>query len=137
MVMKKWIYVGYFLTEQSRNWLLSLIKDNIPEGWKIYLDHMTYVFNDGSEETQKTYEMVKTYFGENQKLHIDAIGLSDRALAFRVVEKNLTKNALAHITIAVAPEAKPVESNYITNWEKIFDNGQTLEVLTTLKEYVR
>lgn len=49
---------------------------------------------------------------------INGIGISDKAMAFRVDEHSVVcVNDIPHITIATFSGGKPVESNYITNWK--------------------
>jgi hypothetical protein len=114
--MKKWIYYGVFLDEDSRKEILEKAKElaSIPDNWKEYADHMTIVFNDG-----KNYdtESLEKHLGEEVELKITSIGKSSEAIAFGVDYK--TNNKRSHITVACAPGIKPVRSNFITLWKKI------------------
>ena len=138
--MKNWIYYGVFFSETSQRALLNLAKEYeaIPDNWKIFCHHMTIVFNDKSQEKQELAEWLDNFLGNSQSLRIDSIGVSDRAIALGVADY-VTQNKHSHITVATAPDAKPVESNNITNWYKLpedFYISGKLDVfrpLTTIK----
>ncbi len=112
----RWIYFGVFLDDESRERLLS--KFDIPEGWREYADHMTIVFNNKSEKAEALAEKCAESLGELVTLTVTHIGMSGKALAVLVTgcESN---NDIPHITIAVSPTGKPVDSNLITDLEKI------------------
>ena len=64
------------------------------------------------------YNYLKGYVGEKFKIVINGVGISDKAMAFRVDEKSVVcVNDIPHITIATFRGGKPVDSNEITNWE--------------------
>jgi hypothetical protein len=57
--------------------------------------------------------------GKEVTLYVEAIGLSDMAMAVRV-EGYPSNNAIPHITVAINPDGgKPKDSNLIKNWRKI------------------
>ena len=112
----RWIYFGVFLDDESRERLLS--KFDIPEGWREYADHMTIVFNNKSEEAEKFAEMCMASLGEPVTLTVTHVGITDKTLAVRVTGCK-SNNKTPHITVSVSPIGKPVDSNNITNWEKI------------------
>ena len=119
---KKWIYYGVFFSDVTKRALLDYTAKlsvekgfTIPEDWKIYGDHMTLVFNDKSEKAQEDAEFYEEQLvGKDVSLRVTHVGVSDRAVALGVDYQ--TANEHSHITIAIAPDAKPVESNDITNW---------------------
>lgn len=116
-----WIYYAAVVEENDKKRLLDIAKKNIgeiPNDWKIYCHHMTFVYNDQSPERQKFAEEIDKMLGTKCLLYIDSIGVSDRAIAFGVGNVK-TQNEHSHITVAVAPGAKPVESNNIINWKEI------------------
>ena len=76
---------------------------------------MTIVFNDKSEGKELAANGLDILLGEYQQLHVNSIGISEEAIAFRV-DNYKTQNEHSHITIAVAPGSKPVKSNEITDW---------------------
>lgn len=118
--MDNWIYYGVFFSESSQKTLLNLAKEytGIPDDWKIFCHHMTIIYNDKSQEKQEMAEVLDNFLGNTQSMRIDSIGVSDRAIALGVADYT-TQNEHSHITVATAPDAKPVESNNITNWYKL------------------
>lgn len=113
-----WIYYGMFLDDSAKASLQEAFSDIIPEGWKPYCDHMTVIYNDGSENAQKWGETCEKEVGKRTMLTVTELGISDRAIAVKV-SGYPTNNSIPHITVAVAPGAKPVESNQITNWTPV------------------
>ena len=119
---KKWIYYGVFFSDTTKRVLLDYTKKLgiekdfiIPDDWKIYCDHMTLVFNDKTERAQEDAEFYEEQLvGQDVSLRVTHVGVSDRAVALGVDYQ--TANEHSHITIAIAQDAKPVESNNITNW---------------------
>lgn len=89
------------------------VRDN---GWKVYCHHMT--INMGALP-----EHLKSYLDSDQKLEAFAIGVSDKAVAVKVMGTMAghSKNDIPHVTIAVNAKGggKPVDSNKITSWFKI------------------
>lgn len=104
------LYSCVLLDNQSRTTLLDIIGDKIPEGWKVIAHHMTINMGELKD---------KTDIGKDVTLTVEAIGLSDMAMAVRV-SGYPSKNEIPHVTIAVNPNGgKPVMSNQITNWTPI------------------
>jgi len=95
--------------------LLSLAESicPIPDDWKLYCDHITIVHssNENWDELSRQYAQIQ---GRYTTFKVIGYGKSDDAFALMVDYP--TTNKVAHITIACAPEAKPVQSNDITNW---------------------
>lgn len=118
--MKDWTYYGVFFSQQTKNFLIERAKDivDIPDDWKLYGDHMTIVYNDGIEGKEEKANALDKYLGKYQQLRITSIGISDEAIAF-AVGNYATQNEHSHITIAVAPDSKPVKSNEIKEWTPI------------------
>lgn len=112
-----WIYYGIFFDSDTKAELLKTAKKyaGIPEDWKVYCDHMTIVYNDGSEEKQAISNGYFEKRGVIYELAISSIGISDEAIALKV-SNFITQNKVSHITIATAPGVKPVKSNDIVNW---------------------
>lgn len=116
----RWQYYGVFLDQGSRRELLEFVAKHvsIPDGWKMYCDHMTIIYNDGSDNAEKWASAIEPKIGQRAMLDITEIGVSDRCIAVKV-SGYPTNNKIPHITVAVAPGAKPVESNSITNWKPV------------------
>ena len=116
---KDWIYAGIFLDNESREDLEDIF--TLPDGWKPYYDHMTMVFNDGSEYAQAVKNLCEKLEGKDIDLHIVGQGISDKAYAVKVVVPGgiPCANKISHITLGCSPTGKPVDSNYIENWHEI------------------
>lgn len=91
-------------------------------GW--YLDHCILLHKSQRtshfllEDTLSTALIM--YGSIIESIKIDGIGISDKAMAFRVVyPSNLCANKIPHITICTSNGGKPVDSNYITEWKDI------------------
>lgn len=125
-----WIYYGAFLEEPAKQNLLDYVRNyiGIDSSWKVYCDHMTIIYNDGSENAQQWAENIKGMVGNLTHLIVTHIGISERCVAVKVTGMS-SNNANPHITVAVAPGAKPVESNQITNWYTVEDGiGLTAKI---------
>ena len=125
-----WIYYGAFLEEAAKNNLLEYVKRylSVPEDWKVYCDHMTIIYNDGSENAASWAHNIDELVGSIAHLIVTHVGTSDRCIAVKVSGFS-SNNANPHITVAVAPGAKPVESNDITNWYTVPDGiGLTAKI---------
>lgn len=142
MSNKNWIYFGVFLSGMSKAKNLIKLKSNnvvIPEDWKIFNDHMTIAFNNGSDLAIETYRYYQIYLEEPTmqdsvvSLIVDGIGISDEAIALRVKWSLPKANKISHITIAVPPGGKPVNSNKITEWRDIDE----FEINGVLKTYFK
>lgn len=119
------LYSAVVLDNGSKGALLSRVGDHIPEGWKVLAHHMTIVFGKGAPN--------KEDLGKEVTLYVEAIGLSDMAMAVKV-EGYPSTNAIPHITIAINPDGgKPVMSNNITSWQKI-KNFAIKGVVTEIKK---
>ena len=117
--MVKWIYVGVFIDNFAKMANLKALVENnvvIPDDWKLFNHHMTIVFNNGSQEAEDLYDEVKKNLGKKKHLIVTGIGVSDDAIAVRVIGDMPMANKIPHITIATPKNGKPVNSNYITKW---------------------
>ena len=134
--MENWIYYVVFFDESIKNGLINRAKRvyDIPDDWKLYADHMTIIYNDGKFDADKelTAMELDTKLYRSQKLVINSIGISDKAIAFGVSNYE-TQNEHSHITIAIAPGSKPVKSNNITDWFPIDE----FSVYGSIKKIVR
>lgn len=127
--MEKFEYYGLFLTEESENklakWLYlhgyspnsKRMKER--EGW--YLHHCTLL-----HKSQKDYyterEILESNLGKMCAITIDAVGYTDKAMAFRLNKELLgvpCANNTPYITICTFNGGKPVDSNNITEWKDI------------------
>lgn len=131
--MSNWVYVGIFLDEKSKKKLKK--KYTIPKGWKEYFDHMTVIYNDGSQVAEDIKSICNSLEGKKVKLQVVSQGISDKAYAVHVkVPAGIPcGNKISHITLATSPEGKAVDSNYIENWIDISDKD--LYVTGTLRTF--
>jgi len=101
-------YTAVVLDPPSRELLLG---SPIPEGWKTFGEHMTIDLKPLSKSVG--FEIG----GQTKRLTIVAVGLSEAALAVEVMTDVPSKNARKHVTIAVAPGCRPMQSNEIEQWD--------------------
>ena len=129
-----WIYIGIFLDEKSKKKLKRLY--NLPPLWNEYNDHMTVVYNDNTMLAQDIKLANINNIGKKFKLKIVGPGISDKAFALKVKipEGVICANKITHITLGVNPKdgASAVDSNYITNWSKLYKD---IYVTGTMKVY--
>ena len=114
------VYIGLFLTNESRNKLNEII--DIPLESKVYMEHCTLLFKNTQIEHKNAQRVVDAYIkqlkckGHTQTMVINAIGYSDKAIAFKVNPNVPCCNDIPHITICTMNDGKPVDSNNITDW---------------------
>ena len=124
---KKGGYTGAVLNPDSRKRLMAVLDEEIPMGWTLYGHHMTTNLGapgEGIEEgPQKT--IVQGNVGKLAELTPVAIGISDKVIAIEVESDIPSINETKHITIAVAPGAKPYDSNKITSWQSLDSEQQS------------
>lgn len=119
------LYSAVVLDEGSRAALLSRVESVIPDGWKIIAHHMTIALGKPVPNQED--------LGKEVSLYVEAIGLSDMAMAVKVVGYPSTKET-PHITIAINPDGgKPAMSNDITKWQKI-KNFVVKGIVTEIKK---
>jgi hypothetical protein len=108
------IYIGAFLTEQSKKQLLTFIESKSPLLPNIFADHVTLVFKPYPEDK------LKYTFGEKVKLKVIGYTLSDKAQVVVVDTDQLCKNSIPHITVSTNTGIKPFYSNQLLadGWEK-------------------
>jgi hypothetical protein len=117
-------YSGVILDESSHEKLINRFTSFIPEGWEIFTHHMTIV-------TKGLPEELKGDLGKLITLTVEAIGVSDMAIAVKV-SGYPSKNDIPHVTLAVNPEGgKPHMSNQIKNW---CDLSQQFKIAGTIRE---
>lgn len=123
-------YTAIVSTESIDNnavtpWKTLIGSFDIPEGWKVHAHHMT--MNMGKIKDT-------SLLGKKVNLNVTAIGQDENVIAVLVESPIATKNTHPHITIAVAPHAKPYQSNNLKTWNKIEHtfslNGVIAEVMT-------
>lgn len=134
--MKNFQYFGLFLDEDTRDKLLSFIKTEInssiiDDAERVFLDHCTLLHVSQLHGNSELYSYLEEHLGEKVPVKITALGMSEKAFAFKVVlPMYICANNIPHITIATYYGGKPVDSNHITEWESI----KPIEVITTLSK---
>ncbi|MCK9416352.1 hypothetical protein M0Q97_06815 [Candidatus Dojkabacteria bacterium] len=117
------VYSSIVLDSYSKNLLLSkfIYNNSVYSDWIKICDHMTICLGELPEH-------IKRYWlGEEITLITTELGISEKAIAVKVygffnIEKpNITDSPkFPHITLAINPiNGKPVDSNYIENWQII------------------
>lgn len=112
-------YYSIKVREEDKQKLFDIVSRyfNIPDDWKRYADHMTVLHH-----SHKDFNTVSPYlyqmYGHELPIFINGIGISYNAVALMC--SNMSANKHSHITMAVAPGHKPVESNDIKDNEIIW-----------------
>lgn len=124
--MKDFEYYGLFLTEESKaelkTWLInSNYQLEILNSEREYLDHCTLLHKSQLVwDNSNLHDFLLHIVGEEFRIRVNGIGISDKALAFRVEIFPLkSANITPHITICTFNGGKPVDSNNITEWKDI------------------
>ena len=134
------VYYGLFLDDASIDTLLQIV----PEGCsRIYCDHMTIVYRTGF--TPQTVGYCEEHMGETFSMKATHIGASEDVMAVRVETDCISSNGVKHITLCTLNDrARPVQSNYITDWRTLDEPLQLRGVLRSYpfdmmedKKYVR
>jgi len=114
------MYTAVVLTPESRAKLLAVVATNLQtmgSGWETIAHHMTICLGP-YEKTMG--EVVVSEFPVGSQVTLEVVGAAINGSVFAVkVDTNMpSKNRTKHITIAVnkAKGAKPVMSNYLTDW---------------------
>lgn len=122
--MDNFHYFGLFLDTNTKNKLMNILTDNIDYNIalnvadKIFIDHCTLLHVSQLHGNSEVFNDLNNRLGENIQIKIEGIGISDKAMAFKVtLPRNVYSiNKTPHITICTFNSGKPVESNNITKW---------------------
>lgn len=124
--MKNFEYIGLFLTEESKaklkTWLInSNYQPEILKSEKEYLDHCTLLHRSQlTWDNSNLHDFLIDKLHEDFEIKIIGIGISDKAMAFKVnIFPLVSVNKIPHITICTFNGGKPVDSNMITEWKDI------------------
>ena len=115
---KRPVYFGAFLSDESKVLLMERFGHLVPDGWRTYCNHCTLSFGDPSDN-KEVFDYIATFLGKTVEFEVVSIGISDEAVALGVSGNIRSKNAIPHITLAVPPGGKPVNSNKIENWRDV------------------
>lgn len=139
--MENWQYYGLFIDKDNHDKLIDVLVNNhwidtFNSSEKKYLNHCTLLHNSQKSLPQASYliKLLNSKIKDKEiKITIDAVGLSNKAMAFKdILPKSIYSiNKNPHITICTFNSGKPVESNNITKW---FLLEEPIQVKTTLKK---
>lgn len=116
--MNNYEYYGIFLPDYRKKQLIQSVSSRfLPEDWTIYADHCTLMHHSMPASDFIPSAFLDLFLGKMVEFNVIAYGKSENALAAMVDLPSL--NRISHITIAVAPGHKPVESNEIIDWTYI------------------
>lgn len=114
------MYSAVVLTPESRAKLLAVVATNLATmgpDWDVIAHHMTICLGPLS-----SFGSVEQDFPAGSQVSLEVVGaaFNGSVFAVKVETKVPSKNRTKHITIAVnkAKGAKPVMSNYLTDWSK-------------------
>ena len=123
LVMNNFHYFGLFLSTNTKNVLMDGLTDSIDYNIalgvadRIFIDHCTLLHKSQLEGNEELQSYLESNLGKSISIKLGAIGISDKAMAFRVGGvDNICANEVPHITIATFRGGNPVDSNKITNW---------------------
>lgn len=121
--MNNFHYFGLFLSTNTKNVLMNGLTDNIDYNIalgvadRIFIDHCTLLHKSQLEGNEELQSYLESNLGKFISIKLEAIGISDKAMAFRVGGVgNICANEVPHITIATFRGGNPVDSNRIINW---------------------
>ena len=129
------IYTAVLLTEESRQNLIAFygLTSFYAEGWVIKAHHMT--IDTKSAEKAGVADLV----GKEFAMDVTAIGRlmvdDTRGIVAVTVETAApSKNAIKHVTVALAEGFKPMLSNNITDWRPVKPGTLTLTGVVCMLE---
>lgn len=142
--MEKWQYYGLFIDKETHDKLIDVLVDyhwigTLNDSEKEYLDHCTllHISQSSTPSGHPLMCLLNSFLKKGDIKHniiIDAIGISEKAMAFRVIFPKKSRvsslNEMPHITICTFNGGKPVESNNITKW---YPFDEPIKIETTLK----
>lgn len=122
-------YYAIFLTEDSKKRLMSAIASMdwgydylYEETSKVYCDHCTIMHK--SKHNIYVQETLERHLNDSIIIEVTHIGSNDNALAVKVAREGsiaqLCTNNTPHITVGTFVGGKPVDSNYIDAWRKLY-----------------
>ena len=124
------MYYALKFSQETKNRLLKVFNTffDLDDDWKMYCDHITLIHSSHKEWVTAS-KLLCNFSGHNVQFSLVSIGYNDNVIAFGV--STLTANEHSHITIACKNGHKPVESNKISKWEKLYC-AETFQGILTL-----
>lgn len=129
-------YFGLFLDTDAKNLLMDILTNNIDFNIslgvadRIFIDHCTLLHKSQLHGRSELYSYLKSRLGKTVKIQLVAVGISDKAMAFKVKLPIpcICANDTPHVTIATFRGGKPVDSNNIIHWRNI----KPIEIMSVL-----
>ena len=113
------LYIGLLLDDKSKDRLLKITESVVGncaiKDAKIFCHHMTIAFKNNL--SQGLLEWAQEHEGEEYEIIVNKIGLSNKACAVSVKTDCPSLNQIKHITLFTHNGGKPVDSNYIEDWD--------------------
>lgn len=113
------MYYAIKFSQEIKNRLLKVFNTffDLDDSWKVYCDHITLIHSSHKDWVTAS-KLLCNFSGHSIQFNIVSIGYNDNVIAFEV---NIpTANEHSHITIACKNGHRPVESNKIRKWEKLY-----------------
>lgn len=120
-------YFGLFLDKIERMMVLGALLENdslrpiLAQAKQTYFDHCTLLHKSQFEKHSELYKYLSDRIGEKMNIRLTALGCSAKAMAFKVElpDSDMCANDIPHVTVITLTDGKPVDSNYITDWEEL------------------
>ena len=127
------MYYALKFSQETKNRLLKVFNTffDLDDNWKIYCDHITLI-HSSHKEWETASKLLYNFIGHSVQFNLISIGYNDNVIANVIAfEVNiLTANEHSHITMACKNGHKPVESNQINKWEKLYCAEEFSGILT-------
>lgn len=113
------MYYCIELSRETQNKILKVFNEffAVPMDWKVYCDHITLI-HSSNKDWRTVSKILMNFIGHKVSFKLNGIGYNDSVMALAV--STYTANDYSHITICVAPNHKPAESNDIKKWEMLY-----------------
>ena len=116
------MYWGILFSEEMRGRLKAIYKRFFSdtfneEEWVMYGHHVTLI-HSSHKSWKSVSQVLQNFEGCRVDVHLVSIGISENVIAFGVDTNTMNKHS--HITIACRKGHKPVESNDIKKWERLY-----------------
>ena len=113
------MYYAIKFSQETKNRLMKVFQTffDLDDDWEVYCDHITLI-HSSNKDWLTAGKLLCNFSGHKIQFGLTSIGYNDNVIAFGV--STLTANEHSHITITCKVGHKPVESNKITKWEKLY-----------------
>lgn len=113
------MYYAIKFSQEIKNRLMKVYNTffDTYDDWEIYCDHITLIHSSHKEWITAS-KLLCNFMGHKVQFRLTSVGYNDNVIAFEV--DTMTANEHSHITMACKVEHKPVESNEITRWERLY-----------------